>query len=310
MASKTSQTSGRKSAAPKSRTVEKKSPTAAKNQFSIGAKVSMGWLLLMVFAGIASRFSTLGLPDPYESSQELAGAGPSWGHPFGGDSAARDLFARVVAGTGNTLIIAVGGITIGLLIGGFFGLVSGYFGGWVDKVLSTIFDIFLAFPAIVLAIALVSVFADQNDTTPARRLVVLTLALGAVSIPLLARITRANTMAWADREFVLAAKALGAKWYRVLFMDVLPNVIPAMLSIAFLGVGIGIVAEAGLAVVGVGVQLPEPSWGNVMAEHAARMRTIPWGVFGPVIFIFLTVLALNTVGDAIQRRFDVRESLL
>ena len=249
--------------------------SASRKSLGVPAWLSLVWLVAIAVIGVLTKFTSLGLP-----------------------------------GTGNTLIIAVGGILIGLIVGGLLGLIAGYFGGWIDKILSSLFDILLAFPAVVLALAMVSVFAGEPDTTPQTRLLVLVLSLGTVSIPLLARITRANTLAWADREFVLAAKAMGSQWHRILFRDVLPNVVPAMMSIAFLGVGLGVVAEAGLSVLGLGVQLPESSWGNVLAEHASQLRSYPWAIFGPVIFIFLTVLSLNTLGYAIQKRFDVRESLL
>ena len=284
--------------------------SAARKSLGVPAWLSLVWLVAIAVIGVLTKFTSLGLPDPEISDVNIAGAGPSLAHPFGGDRIARDVFSRVVHGTGNTLIIAVGGILIGLIVGGLLGLIAGYFGGWIDKILSSLFDILLAFPAEVLALAMVSVFAGEPDTTPQTRLLVLVLSLGTVSIPLLARITRANTLAWADREFVLAAKAMGSQWHRILFRDVLPNVVPAMMSIAFLGVGLGVVVEAGLSVLGLGVQLPESSWGNVLAEHASQLRSYPWAIFGPVIFIFLTVLSLNTLGDAIQKRFDVRESLL
>ena len=135
-------------------------------------------------------------------------------------------------------------------------------------------------------------------------------ALGIIAIPLLARITRANTMAWADRDFVMAARAMGAKPRRVLFRDVLPNVIPAMMAITLLAIGVAIVAEAGLAFLGLGVKLPTPSWGNILAAGKPELRRVPMMVIAPTIFIFLTVMSLNFLGDVIQKRFNVRESLL
>jgi peptide/nickel transport system permease protein len=141
-------------------------------------------------------------------------------------------------------------------------------------------------------------------------MVVLIFALGVVSIPVLARITRATTLSWSQREFVLAARALGTKNRRIMFAEVLPNVLPAMFSIALLGMAVVVVAEGGLSVLGVGVQLPTPSWGNILAEGRSELRDAPHIVLIPTVVIFLTVLALNYLGDVVRARFDVRESAL
>jgi peptide/nickel transport system permease protein len=141
-------------------------------------------------------------------------------------------------------------------------------------------------------------------------MIVLIFALGVVSVPVLGRITRANTLAWSEREFVLAARAMGARNRSIMFGEVLPNVLPAMFSIALLGVAVVIVAEGALSVLGVGVQLPTPSWGNIIAEGRADLRDSPHIVLVPTVVIFATVLALNFLGDVVRARFDVRESAL
>ncbi|MCB1027437.1 MAG: ABC transporter permease, partial [Microthrixaceae bacterium] len=229
---------------------------------------------------------------------------------LGYDELGRDLFSRMVNGAKWTLLIAVGAVAIGVLVGGLLGLIAGYFRGRIDAVLSPSFNILLAFPQLVLALLLVSVFANGAQDSVGKRVFVLIIALGIIAIPLLARITRANTLAWAERDFVMAAKAMGAKPGRVLFRDVLPNVLPAMMAITLLAVGIAIVAEAGLAFLDLGVKLPTPSWGNIMAQGKKELRRVPMMVIAPTIFIFLTVMSLNYLGDVIQKRFNVRESLL
>jgi peptide/nickel transport system permease protein len=143
-----------------------------------------------------------------------------------------------------------------------------------------------------------------------QRIGVVILGLGLVSIPILGRITRANTLSWSEREFVLAARAMGAKSWRIMFREILPNVLPAMLSISLLGVGIAIVAEGGLSLFGVGVQLPTPSWGNIIAENRDQLRDSPQIVMFTVIVLFLTVLALNYLADVVSKRFEIRESVL
>jgi peptide/nickel transport system permease protein len=141
-------------------------------------------------------------------------------------------------------------------------------------------------------------------------LAVVVLGLGLVSIPILGRITRANTLSWAEREFVLASRAMGARSWRIMLREVLPNVVPAMLSIGLLGVGVAIVAEGGLSLFGVGVQPPTPSWGNIIAENRDQLRRAPHIVMYTSIVLFVTVMALNYLGDVISQRFAVRESVL
>jgi peptide/nickel transport system permease protein len=142
--------------------------------------------------------------------------------------------------------------------------------------------------------------------------VVLTLiiALGIVSIPLLARITRANTLAWSQREFVTAARAQGATHWRILFREVLPNVLPAMVSIALLGMAIAIVAEGGLAILGASVEPPTATWGVMISTGRSELQQAPFIVWIPIAAVFLTAVSLNYLGDVVRDRFDVRESAL
>ena len=198
-----------------------------------------------------------------------------------------------------------------MLLGGFFGLIAGYFRGRLETVLTGLLDVMLAFPQLVLALALVTFLRGDPNQEGGLRLstvVVLVIALGIVSTPIIARITRASTLTWSQREFVLAAKAQGAKSFRILFREVMPNVLPAMFSIALLGVAVVIVAEGGLSLLGLGVELPTPSWGNIIALGRNDLRDAPHIVFIPSIVIFVTVLALNYLGDVVRARFDVRES--
>ena len=138
----------------------------------------------------------------------------------------------------------------------------------------------------------------------------LIFALGVVSIPILARITRANSLQWSQREFVLAARAQGATNRRVMIREVLPNVLPAMFSIALLAIAVVIVAEGGLSILGIGVLPPAVSWGNMIASTRADLITLPYELFEPIACIFFTVLSLNYLGDIVRARTDVRESAL
>lgn len=288
--------------------VEEVPARAPKKGLGVIAWIAAGWLVaLLVLALIAPL---LPLPNPEETFPEIARQGPSAGHLLGGDTIGRDVLSRIIYGTRASYAVGFGSVAFGLLIGGALGLVSGFFRGTMDSVLTGLMNILLAIPQFILALSLVNVFATGPEVTSLRRILVLIFGLGVVSVPLLGRITRANSLAWSEREFVLAARAMGAKSWRIMLRDVLPNVLPAMLAIAFLGVGIAIVAEGGLAIFGVGVQPPTPSWGNIIAEGQAQMRRAPHIVMFASIVLFLTVMALNYLGDVISQRFGVRESAL
>jgi peptide/nickel transport system permease protein len=239
--------------------------------------------------------------------------GPSLRHPLGLDVSGYDLLTRVIYGARASMMVSVGAILFSLTIGGTLGLISGYFKGKLDVVLTGLFNIMLSMPFLVLALAFVAVLATGDHVSYARRVSVVMLAVGIASVPQLARITRANTLAWSEREFVLAARLQGAKTSRILLRDVLPNVMPAMFSIALLGVGVVIIAEGALALLGAGVPatIDTPSWGNVLASLSPQLFLgKPWGVYAPSAAIFLTVLSLNYLGDVVRARFDVRESVL
>jgi peptide/nickel transport system permease protein len=277
-------------------------------RLGIGGLLAIAWLVIVTAAALLAP--VLPLDDPNDTIASIARQGPGTdGHILGGDGLGRDLLSRVVWGARASLLLSVSAVALGLVVGGLLGLVAGYFRGRSDSLLTGLFDVLLSFPQLILALTLVTVFAG-GGVSSTRRMVWLILALGIVSIPVLARITRANTLSWSQREFVMAARAMGARNRSIMFGEVLPNVLPAMFSIALLGVAVVIVAEGGLSLLGVGVQLPTPSWGNIIAEGRADLRDAPHIVLVPTIAIFLTVLALNYLGDVVRARFDVRESAL
>jgi peptide/nickel transport system permease protein len=274
----------------------------------------MGWFSTLWLIGMtlaAALAPLLPLDDPDESFLEIVRKAPTQpGHLLGGDGNGRDMLARVIFGARTSLLVSVGAVLIGLVIGGFLGLVAGYFRGRIDTVLSTVFNVMLAIPSLVLLLALVTIFASSDENASnTRRIVVLIVALGIISTPLLGRITRANTLAWSEREFVTASAVLGARPWRIMFREVLPNVLPAMMSITLLGLGIAIVAEGAVSLLGLGVT-DVPSWGNMIAGGRSDLARAPHIVAIPSIAIFLTVLSLNYLGDVIRARFDVREAVL
>lgn len=289
---------------------------ARSQRIGIGGILGIVWL---VFVGIAAVVIPMIVKNPTNPGLLAArGMFKVSGHPLGGDSAGNDMLLQLAKGARSSLIVAIGAVAVGLVFGGTLGLIAGYYRGRIDTLLTSTFNILLAIPQFVLAVALVSVLANDSinkqgipvAVTTGRRLAVLVIALGIVSTPILARITRANTLQWAQREFVLAARAQGATNRRVMIREVLPNVLPAMFSIALLGIAVAMVAEGGLSILGVGVHLPGVSWGSLIAQGRNSLQSQPSVVFEPIVCLFLTVLSLNYLGDVVRARFDVRESVL
>jgi peptide/nickel transport system permease protein len=271
--------------------------------------LSLSWMTVLLLAVIFAP--ALPLDDPDESFLEIVRQGPTQpGHILGGDGNGRDMLARVIYGARTSLLISVSAVLIAFVVGGVLGLIAGYARGKADTFLSTAFNVLLSIPSLVLVLSFVAVFASSDqETSNARLTTVLVLAIALVSMPLIARITRASTMAWSEREFVRAAEVLGARHTRIVFREVLPNVLPAMASIALLGIGLAIVAEGGLALLGASV-VEVPSWGNMIALGRPDLARAPHIVAIPSIAIFLTILSLNVLGDVVRARFDVRESVL
>jgi len=273
--------------------------------------LSIIWLAILAF-GIAFA-KLLPLKDPNDGAGAARLSPFQGGYVLGTDANGRDMFARVIYGARISMFVAVAAVLLGLFVGGVLGLIAGYFRNTVSRVLVGMFDILLAIPQLVLALSLVSVLKGDPNQSTGHKLPItvdLIIALGVVSIPILARITRASTLTWSKRDFVTAARAQGAKDFRILFREVLPNVLPAMFSITLLGISIAIVAEGGLAILGVSVEPPQATWGTLVADGKSELETAPFLVWVPVAAIFLTAVSLNFLGDVIRERFDVRESAL
>jgi peptide/nickel transport system permease protein len=286
-----------------------------KRRIGMLAWVGIGWLGLVVLIAVLAPLLPIKSPTLGDYVHPQAGMF-SPGHILGSDDSGRDVLSRVIWGARASLLISLGSIVFGTVIGGLLGLIAGFKGGVTDTVLSAFFNIFLAFPQLVLALTLVSVLAPVKPSGGAvsgewaHRILVVILAVGIVSVPLLGRITRASAISWSQREFVMAARAQGATNRRVMFREVLPNVMPAMLSIALLGVAIVLVLEGALAVFGVSIQEPDPSWGNMIYSQLSNLNLAPTVWIVPSVLIFVSVLALNYLGDVVRARFDVRESAL
>ena len=276
-----------------------------KKGIGFGGWLCVFWLVVLVvvaIAGFVTGQKIPGLPDPKNDVGGFKLDMFSSGHLFGTDSSGQDVLSLVINGTYASMFIGFFSVLAGFAVGGLFGVLSGYFKGRVGAVLGSTTDILLAFPPLVLAISIVNFLGNS--------LFWVTMALAIVSVPVLARIARAATLSWADREFVTAARAQGAKHGRVMLKELVPNVLPAMLSIALLGIAVVIVAEAGLAIVGAGVDKATITWGSIINDGRGDISSAPHIVLIPSFIIFVTVMALNYLGDALQAKFSVRDSAL
>jgi peptide/nickel transport system permease protein len=271
-----------------------------RRRMEFGVAIALAWLVLVVALAVLAPYVGIQNPDDGDLLEVLSL--PSAEHWLGTDSLGRDTLARAVYGAQVSLIVALGSVSIGLAFGGTLGLVGGYFGRWPDRVIMGTMTVLLCFPGIILAIALVSSLGPSVANV--------TFAIGVIFIPAFARIARANTLSLRSREFVLAAQSLGAKLPRILAREILPNLMPALLSYAVVMLGVAILAEAALGFLGLSVRPPRPSWGGMIAAERANLADAPHAVFIPAAVMFVTVLAINWLGEATRRLFDIRAQSL
>ncbi len=263
------------------------------------------WLCVVwvMAIGVAAVFATvLPLKDPLESDFSALAVGPSTEYWMGTDTLGRDLFSRVVYGTRVSMAVGLFSVIIGLTIGGLLGLLAGYFRRRTEGIIMTVADGMLAFPALVLLLSLTTFLG------PTLRNIV--LAIGIVTIPTFIRLARANTLSFAQREFVLAARATGARDRRILLREVLPNVIMPLMAFSLVVVAVAIVAEGSLSFLGLSVPPTTPTWGNIIAGGRQDLATAPHIVFFPSLVMFITVLAFNLAGDRLREVLEVKEGAL
>jgi len=247
-------------------------------------------------------FSALGpLFSPYDvETMDMANrfAWPSAAHWLGTDNFGRDLWTRMAEGGRVSVFIAVASVTIATLVGTLVGLVTGYFGGWIDLVVMRVVDIFLGFPPIILALAIVGTLGPGSQN--------LILALAAVFWTEYARVVRAVTLAQREIDYVAAVRAIGASHTRILIVEILPNVIGPVIVLSTLGLGTAIIAESGLSFLGFGVQPPTPTWGWTLSYGTRYMRAEPWLSIVSGLAIMFTVLGFNLFGDGLRDVLDPR----
>ena len=277
-----------------------------RKKWGLGFWLSVLWLVLVFgISALAPYLPFVDEPGAFPDFSVDSLSGPSADHWFGVNRNGDDLFSQVANGGRTSLIIGFSVVFFGFVFGGAIGIIAGFFRGKVDRVISAVIDIFLAFPALVLALALIGIVSGGDANLP-----VVILALSLLSIAPLARITRGATLSVAEREFVTAARTLGARRSRIMVKEVLPNVIPPMAAFALTVIALVIVAEGALAFLGLSVSSPAPTWGKLISEGRAELEDhAHWAMF-PAGVMFLTILSLNYIGDVLQSRFTVREGAL
>jgi len=263
------------------------------------AMVGMATIVVISLAALSAPW--IAPFDPREQFFEgltLEGAPLAPGEQFllGTDLLGRDLFSRLLYGARTSLVIGVVANGAAVAVGTLLGVVAGYVQGWVGAAIMRFTDLMMAFPALLLAIALAAIF------TPSLWIVAMVIAL--VNWVQIARVIYTETTGLAAREYIEAARALGAAWPRILFIHILPHLVPTILVWATLGIATTVLLEATLSFLGIGVQPPTPSWGGIIFESQSYFLSAPWLVFFPGIAIMVMALAFNLVGDALRDALD------
>jgi peptide/nickel transport system permease protein len=276
------------------------SPVRRTRRLSTLFWLAAGWIAFIVLAAI---FAGVLLPhSPTDMDMLERRALPSLVHWLGTDGLGRDELARLVYGARMSLTVGLCAPMIGIAIGGALGILAGYFRGRFETLVVGSMDVLLAFPPLVFALAVVA-FLGQSVFN-------LTCILGVLGIPAFMRVARAATLSLAEREFVVAARALGASHARILLHELLPNVFLPLLAFFLLGVAVTIVVEGALSFLGLGVPPPAPSWGSMIGEGRESLEIAPRLAFIPAVTMFLTVLSFNLVGDTLRALTDPRQGAL
>ena len=259
----------------------------------LGLAIVAFFIALAIFAPLLSPY------DPVAQSWTLVRQPPSASHWFGTDDLGRDILVRVIYGARASLLAGIISVGIALSIGVPIGLAAGYLGGFLDSLIGRMTDAMLACPFLILAIALAAFLGPSLGNAM--------IAIGVTATPIFVRLTRGQVLAVKMEDYVEAARAVGNPRWRIVFVHILPNIMPALLVQATLSIAAAIIAEAALSFLGLGQQPPEPSWGSMLNSAQRFLVNAPWMAVWPGLAIFVTVLSFNLVGDGLRDALDPRE---
>ncbi|MCU0514815.1 MAG: ABC transporter permease [Anaerolineae bacterium] len=258
----------------------------------------MGAVILVLLIAAAVLAPVISPFDALELRYDRILQPPGSVHWFGTDDLGRDIFSRILHGGAETLRVSLAATLLGVMGGLCFGIISGYFGGWIDDLIQRVVEVFLAFPTVLLLIAIIAVLG--------RGLEVILIAGAIATIPIYTRLLRGITLSVRHQDYIVSAQSLGAGHGHILLHHVLPNVLPFALTYATLGLGSIILATAGLSYIGLGAQPPSPEWGAMLNAGRPHIRSAWWMSVFPGLFIFLAVLSVNLVGERLRVLLDPR----
>lgn len=265
--------------------------------------IGLAWILVVVVVALTADLwapQWLGSPSEFDSTTmgELKHLPPSLDHPFGTDKRGLDVASRIVYGARYSLAVGIIATSIALVLGLIMGTLAAYYSGLIDSVVMRLADVFLAFPYILFAIALITVLG--------RGFVNLFIAIGVLAWPTIARVVRSSILSVKENEYVDAARALGASDARIMLRHMLPNAMAPIIVYGTMSIGSAILSEAALSFLGLGVQFPDPSWGHMLSEARGEMISYPWLMIFPGAAILTTVLAFVLLGDGLRDALDVK----
>jgi peptide/nickel transport system permease protein len=266
-------------------------------RYPLGA---VGALIMLAFVGVAVFADAIATYDPLSTNARASLAPPGEKHALGADFMGRDVLARIIYGARISLAVGIGATTLGCLIGMAIGLLSGYFGGWLDLTVQRLMDIMQSLPLLVMALVMAASLGPSLTNT--------IIAIAIPLVPTVARTIRSNTLSLREMPFVEAARAVGMSETRIAVQHVLPNTLAPLIVLATAQLGSAILVESALAFLGLGVPEPHPSWGRMLSESAAEyVRTAPWLVIFPGVAISAVVFGTNLLGDAVRDMLDPRQ---
>jgi len=272
-----------------------------RRQFVIALRqpaIGIGAVIMLVFLLAALLAPLLAPYGPLEQNISAGLSPPSAAHLFGTDKLGRDIFSRILYGARISLFVGVAVVLISAAVGSVLGVVAGYLGGWADETLMRITDIFFAFPALILAMAIAGALGPSLQNA--------LIAIAAVTWPVYARLLRGQVLALKEREFVLAARTVGVPEWQIVFRHLLPNMLAPLLVQGSFDMGAAITAVAGLSFIGFGAQPPTPEWGVMISDARTYMATAWWMGTFPAVAIMLVVGSFNLLGDGLRDLLDPR----